>query len=303
MPITYPPAVPTISGDTVSINRFLQSPTLITRRLRTLLENRFISDVLLTGRYDAQGGAVMYEQSESIYTDRVPEAVYPGGEYPMTGAGNSTAAIAAVLKWGQDIPVTDEAIKRLMMDPVNRAMIKLVNQLVKKIDSITLAAITSAVTATSAASAAWTAGGATILRDIMKAIGDRRALNQGYDPDTLVVNDLQYALVMSDPTVTNALMRERADNPIYSGEFPTIAGLRVLPTANSPSANPLILDTKVLGGMADENLGGPGYTGAMKGVESKSIRQDQRDRWLLRARRVTVPVVIEPAAGIAITGT
>lgn len=49
--------------------------------------------------------------------------------------------------------------------------------------------------------------------------------------------------------------------------------------------------------MADEDLGGPGYTKIDGiGVETKSIRDDENDKYRLRARRVTVPVVLEPAA-------
>ena len=44
MPYTYPPAAPTISGDNVTISRFLNNPTLVARRLRTLLEQRYIAD-------------------------------------------------------------------------------------------------------------------------------------------------------------------------------------------------------------------------------------------------------------------
>jgi hypothetical protein len=81
MPHTYPPAAPTISGDTITISRFLNSPAAVQRRLRTLTENRFIADVLLSGRFQVQGGSILYEQSESIFTNKVPEAVTPGAEY------------------------------------------------------------------------------------------------------------------------------------------------------------------------------------------------------------------------------
>jgi hypothetical protein len=54
--------------------------------------------------------------------------------------------------------------------------------------------------------------------------------------------------------------------------------------------------------MADEKLGGPGYVGALAGVETKSLRDDKRDAYDLRARRVTVPVVLAPNAARMITG-
>lgn len=306
MPITYPPAPVTISGDIETINRFLNSPTLITRRLRTLAENRFIADSLLTARYTLQGGAVLYEQNETLYADRPVESVAPGSEYPLTTTGSGPAAVASAQKWGQDTIVTDEAIKRLQIDPVNRAFTKVVNNLVKAIDSLALAAIASAVSQTAAATAAWTPGTANTnpLLDIELAVANIRALNQGYDPDTVVVSDIKYAHLMNNATVLSSFRREDSANPVYTGSLPgPLAGLRVLVSPNLPTAGTaLILDSKVLGGMADEDLGGPGYSGQIKGIQGKSMRRDESDGWRLRARRVTVPVVIEPSAGYVITG-
>src|SRR5437868_1992597 len=148
MPYTYPATAPTISGDTLTISRFLQSPTLVARRLRTLLEQRYIADALLTGRYRVSGGSIQYETGESIFTTDSPLAVAPGSEYPLTTIGTGTASLAKTVKWGQDGLVTDESISRQQMDPVNRALTKLANQNVKYVDSVALSAIASAVTAT-----------------------------------------------------------------------------------------------------------------------------------------------------------
>jgi hypothetical protein len=151
MPYMYPPIPPSISSDVETINRFLQSPTLVARRLRTLLEQRFIGDTLLSARAEPQGGAIVYEQSETIYTDRAVEAVAPGGEYPLTTVSTGPAQVAkSTVKWGQDTYITDEAIKRLGFNPVDRAMLKLVNTLVKQVDSVCLSLIASAVTQTQA---------------------------------------------------------------------------------------------------------------------------------------------------------
>lgn len=303
MPITYPPSAPAVQGDYLLIHQLLQSPTLIARRLRTIAENRYISDALLTSRIPVSGGAVLYQQGESIFTDRAPEPIRPGGEYPQTGLGFGPMQAAEVLKWGQDVPVTDEAIKRLNMDPVNRAFTKLVNQNVRTVDSIALAAIASQATNSSPATAVWDTGNPVILRDLLVAVAKVRALNQGFEMDTVAVDDLTFAYVASDPTIAQARAREDDKNPVYTGDFPVIAGLRVLPTPNlPPGTQALLVDSSQLGGMADEKLGGPGYTGAVQGVETKSIRDDDEDEYRLRARRVTVPVVIEPSAAIRITG-
>ncbi|ODA90227.1 hypothetical protein ATY41_10725 [Leifsonia xyli subsp. xyli] len=305
MPYVYPPAAPTISGDAVTISRFLNDPTLIARRLRTILEQRFIADSLLTGRYSVSGGAVQYETGEPIYTTDTPRAVTPGSEYPLTGAPTGVASIAKTVKWGQDTIVTDESISRQKMQPVNRALTKLGNQNVKYVDSIALSAISSAVTQTTAAAAAWTsATAAQIFKDVALAKANIVALNQGYEPDTVVVSDLAWANALSAFVASGYLSRENAaQNPTLTGDFPVINGLRWLVTPNLPTANTaLVLDSTVLGGMADENIGGPGYASTDGiGVEVKSIREDENDQYRLRARRVTVPIVVEPAAGWKLT--
>ena len=43
-------------------------------------------------------------------------------------------------------------------------------------------------------------------------------------------------------------------------------------------------------GMADETQTAPGYAKTDLGVEIKSIRKDEADKWTLQGRRITVPV-------------
>lgn len=301
MSYTYPPAAPSLSGDTLTISRFLQNPTLVARRLRTILQQRYIADTVLSARLRVVGGAVQYETGESIFTEDAPRGVTPGAEYPLTKLGNGTASIAKTVKWGQDALVTDESIARRAMDPVERALLKLANQNVKHVDSVAMSAVASAVTAGANATASWaTATGAQILEDVLLAKANISALNQGYEADTVVVDDLNYARAMAKLAAAGLLPRESA-NPVLTGDFPVIAGLRWLPTPNGLSGKALVVDSEQLGGMADEDLGGPGYVSAggpgTAPVQVKTIREDENDQWRLRARRVTVPVVLEPAAG------
>jgi hypothetical protein len=278
---------------------------VIARRLRTLLEQRYIADALLSGRFQVSGGAVSYETGEPIGTGDNPRAVQPGMEYPLTNPQTGTASIAKTVKWGQDALVTDEAVTRRQMDPVNRALTKLANQNVAYVDSIALSAIASAVSATAAAPAnASTMTAQQWLTTVMVAKQNIVALNQGYAPDTVVLDDLSWGYAMGAFISAGLTPRESADTPLLTGEFPTILGMRWLATPNIPTASTaLVLDSQQLGGMADEDLGGPGYAKVNgQGVEVKSIRQDENDRWRLRARRVTVPVVVEPAAARKITG-
>lgn len=308
MAYTYPPAQPAIvGGDTVDIHYLLKTPNLMARRLRTLLDQRYIADFLLSGRFKAVGGSILYETGEPIFTDDDPEAVAPGGEYPRSSAQYGQLAAAKTTKWGQDIPVTDEAIARLGIDPVNRAFSKLVNQSVKFVDSAALGVIASKITATYdvtgvGAPGAWTTGD-KIVEGALLAKAKVTALDEGFDPNVIALTDGQWAKAIARLNAGGMLPRE-AGNPLVTGIWPQALGLTWVSTNHSPATDPILIDTTQLGGMAEENLGGPGYTSTGGvGVETKAIREDKNDSYLLRARRVTVPVVLEPGAGLKITNT
>lgn len=304
MPTTYPPAAPTLSGDQLTISRFLNNPTAVARRLRTLLEQRYIAARILSDRYDIEGGAIAYETGESIFTAEDPRPVAPGSEYPLVGIPDGVASIAKPVNWGQDAEITDASIKRRKMNPVERALIKLANSNVKKVDSVALAAVASAVTNSAAAAASWaTATAAQILTDAVLAKANIVALNQGYDPDTLVVDDISYAYAFAKLFSAGFMPRE-AENPLATGVFPKIDGLTWLPTPNLPTAGQaLVLDSTQLGGIGREDQGAPGYTKVNEiGTEVKTMREDKNDLWRVRARAIVVPVVVEPAAARKITG-
>lgn len=305
---TYPAPPATVSGGTtVEIHHLLKTPPLIARRLRTLLNQRYIADFILQGRFTAMGGAILYETGEPIFTNDDPESVAPGASYPQTTASSGELAAAKTSKWGQDVPVFDEAIGRLGINPVDRAFTKLVNQSVKFIDSAALGVIASKITQTfdvtgAGAPGAWTTGDA-IVEGVLLAKAKVTGLDEGYDPQVIVLNDEQWAKAVARLNADGLLPRE-AGNPLITGVWPQALGMTWTASNHTPSSNPILVDNTQLGGMADEEIGGPGYIRTEGvGVETKAIRDDDNDGYKLRARRVTVPVVLEPNAGIIITNT
>ncbi|MFB6392625.1 hypothetical protein [Polymorphospora lycopeni] len=307
MPGAYPPAAPTLSGDLLTIHRLLQSPTYLRRRLRTIADLRFVADQILTNRYRTSGGAVAFEQSEPIMNTRAVEAVPPGSEYPRDSPADGTAALAAVSKWGQAVTLTDEKLKRsvYMGQELNRALLKTANTVISKVDKLTTAAVSSAVTNTSAAAAAWNAASPALFRDVEVAAAKIVDLNQGYRPDAILMSTTKYAMLVTDPAIAALRRRETSDNPIYGGEIDRLGKYRIISTAvaNLPSDDVWVFDSDQLGGMADEAEVDPGYATMDNGLQYKTRRIEERDAWDIWARRITVPIVQEPGAGIRITGT
>lgn len=308
MPVgSYPPAPPTLSGDLVTISRFLQSPTMLSRALRTIMNLRFVSDQLLTGQYRSSGGAIQYEIAEPILNTRAVTAVAPGSTYPFDTPVSGTAALASVSKWGEASFLSDEKVKRSVYagNEIARTLQKAVNTVVNKVEAISIATIGSAVTNTSAASVAWSNAAATVFRDIEKAAATIIDQNQGYSPDTILMSSTKYALMVSDTVVASLRAREDKTNPIYGGEMTNIAGFNVVYTSvgNLPSDDVWVLDSRMLGAMVDEVNTDPGYTTIEKNIQVQTERIAGRDGWNMWARRLTVPIVTEPAAAVKITGS
>jgi hypothetical protein len=305
MTYTYPgpDTALTQAGTAQEIHQFMKSPTLLARRIRDLSLNRYIADYLLVGRFTAQGGAILYPTGEPLFANDNPEIVAPLGEYPLTSTGEGAMALTKTAKWGQDAEISDEAISRFTINPVERILSRLVNQSVKFTDATALGVIASKITATKAASAAWTTGSA-IITDVFltKAVNDE--LNEGYSLDTVILKPTQMAKVMATLMKDSFLPRETTTGPLYNGVFPDILGLNWVTSTNVPFTDPLLVDRSELGGMADEPLVSPGYTsGGVAGIQVKTMRRDEVDGYRVRCRRLTVPIVLEPNAGVRITGT
>lgn len=314
---TYPPGPPTISGDIISTNRFLKDTPLVARALRTIEQEQLVSDRLLTGQSYTESGSVQYEQDEGIYADREPRAIAPGGEYPLTPISAGEVQTAHTVKWGQDSEVTDESVNRRRNNPVRRALVKLANSSVLKIDGIATSAINSAVTQNTAAAAVWVSGTPNILRDVLKAVAQLQKLKIGLMPDTVWVDLDVFAAVASDeklmalfsreyPGVGNAPVQQGLDSPYVR----RTGGLTWVTSPVAPISNAaMVLDSSRLGEFVDELLPAPGYVRAtgpggrpVGMTQVKTIRDDDNDRWRVRARRITVPVVTEPRAAWKITG-
>ena len=308
MPYAFPAGAPTLSGDLLTISRFLADPVRIQRRMRDWKDLRFVADQLLTQRWRSQGGAVLYDMTEPFLTDRAVETVAPGAEYPYANTTTGTAGLAAISKYGQKVFLTDEQIARKAypMDEVDRQMQKVVNTIIKHVDTIAMAAIGTAITAEVATAGSWdnaTPANRKPLDDILLAIQAIEDLNLGYRPDTLVVSPKAYTYLMLNDAIAQLRKRETSENPVYTGMIETVANLTVIKTPNLPVATRAwVIDSTKLGGMADETDGAPGYSVADVAVQIKSIRKDSQDGWDLQGRRKTVPIVQEPGAGYEITG-
>lgn len=304
MVYSYPASPLKVGSDLTSteVHHLMKTPSLLRKRLGTILDHKFIADYLLAGRFTAEGGAILYETGEQIFPADAPEAIAPGGEYPKTVMTSGELAAARTQKRGQATDVTDEAISRLLINPVDRGLRKIANGMIRDVDGIALGVIASKVVQSEAATAAWTAASAivdTVLT--VKAKAEEAHPEEAFDYNVVVLKPTQFAKVAAALIKSDLVPRE-SQNFALSGVIPDYLGLTWVTSSHVPFTDPFLVDRDQLGGMADERISSPGYVG-YDGLEVKSIRKDERDMYTVQARRITVPVVLEPNAGIRITGT
>lgn len=310
----YPVAPPSLAGDVLSINRFLKDTPWVARALRTVGDEQFVSDKILTGQFWTESGSIGYEQNEDIYADRAPKAVPPGGEYPITPISTGPASTANVVKWGNDALLTDELISRQRYNVVERGFRKVMNSHIQTVDSVGTSAAVSGVSGgnNTDAIASWKTGGGTskILRDLMRAATNIIKQKQGYMPDLVFTEPDVFANVVSDDELMKLLPKEYPgvqDAPVVKGLNSAlsrrIGGFTFVTSPNAPvTGKALMVDSKVYGGFTDERLASPDYVQTENGLQVQSIRDKDVDGWRIRVRRITVPIVLEPKAAWLING-
>ncbi len=293
-----PPRPATLDANGIrNISIYLNNPTLLTRDLRTLTNQKFVGDQILRGRVVAGGGMVEYEQGESIYPTDAPEEIEPGGEYPMTLIPRGPAVIEAVKKTGLATEVTLESVKRQGYNPVARAQAKLANGIVKNFDDRTMTKIAAAAPQMlTLVGASWaTATETAILRMVLNAIATVRDLREGYNPTAMLLDEFKYVLLASSEKLLTLIDRETDD----------------LEFIRSPSGtaltDPIVFDPDQLGSIVQEDYGTAAEpsNGVIALTEYHVLTSPTggAEKWTLGAKRVALPIVQEPKSACRITGT
>lgn len=290
---TYPPGAPSVNGNQITVEQFLKTPSRVTRVINDLTRQRFIAERIFASG-DAVGGAVIYDQvtASELYTDRDVQAIEAGSEFPIVTSGETSPKVAAVTKWGGAAVLTYEAVRRDARDILNRELTKLRNTIVRKVDTVAIAALDAAPINTDTGTD-WSDGtnGDPIL-DLAQGRSVIDDADLGYVADTILVNPAQMVDLIGRKDVREALPREAlSGNPIANGQLNGFMGYTWYVTNRVAAGTAYILASTMAGSLRDEL---PLY--------SRVIDQQERERWLVQAARVTVPIVTDPKAVLKLTG-
>lgn len=300
MPTPYPPAPPTIAGNNITVDAFLNSPARVSRTIEALTLNRFIADRIFAEGPRAGGGAVLYDQmlaAGDLFTARDVQAIEPGSEFPILNSGETMPLVAAVTKWGGSAVFTYEAVRRDRRDLLARELTRLRNTIIRKVDTVAIAALNAAPVNTMAASGDWGTNTTKPLNDVFTAVSTIDQADMGYVATAAIINPAQALDLRTNETVTNRLPRENpgaggAPDLLAAADLNGLAGLnRWYITNRQPAGTVTILAERQAGGLSDEL---PLY--------SRTVDEETKERYRVMSARVTVPYVTDPKAVVKITG-
>jgi len=303
-----PPTLPNSPQLTVDV--MLKNPAIIRRRLTDLTLKRFVADrIFMKGSPEqVAGGGARYQRSESIYFDRDPEEIGVRAEFPR--ASWSEAVLEAfVHEYGLEFAVNDKQVRRNQIDMVERGILKLANGMVKYVDTVAMTLLTTdAAVQTFAAGGDWTTAATDIVFDVTRAKAAITGQEEGYEADTMLVNDAQFVDLENDDAIRAAMPRETRDSYVQTGEFPRFMGLDIIQTNRLAAGKVVILNSKIVGTIADEAPTEGGYDNYQPGdpvqtpIWTKQYREERNSDTIIRGVRWPAMWLAEPKAAVVITG-
>lgn len=147
----YPLALPTVSGDVVSVDIMLQQPTRINTYLSDLVLRGYWADKVFTPGGGVTGGAILYTQLTVndlfVSSSRDVQNVEPGTEFPLVTFDRQVPLVKAVEKFGGKFFVTDESRDRNDPLMLQQGSQKLANTISRRIHTNAVAEIDAQITA------------------------------------------------------------------------------------------------------------------------------------------------------------
>lgn len=290
----YPWAPPAINGTDLTVSVFLRNPPRVQRAIEAMTTQRFIADVIFGGGPQADGGAVVYDQvtQANIFLSRDVQEIEPGATFPVLNDVEVAPLVAVAKKYGGEIYLTDEAVRRDNRDKLAREMTRLRNTITRKVDTIAMAALRAAPINSMPASADWSLATTDIIADLASAMEMITGPDMGYDhPDTAFINPAQETDLLKKKDIREALPRESTTVPIATGRLGRLLGLDFVVSNRVNPGEIIICQRGLVGGISDEV---PLY--------ARPIDEPRQERVYLHGARLPAVYVTDPKSVVRITG-
>lgn len=280
----------------VNVEEFLKNPSRVVRQLERLTKDKTIADYAF-GQGDANNGAVIYDEVTGFPADpdRDVEIIAPGAEFPILGVSQEDSKTAKVDKYGGAAEMTFEAVRRNDTDTLNKRLILVSNQIIRRVNAVAVKALVSNQNINQQViSAAWSETTSDPIADLFAAKGLINDNELGYEADLGLINPLdaqRYILGRKD--IREQLPRENKElNPVLSGDLADMVGLEWITSAAVPRGTIYTLQRGVSGSIRDEE----------GGIKSNVYDEHSRQVKVIQGWRSIVPILTDPKSVTRITG-
>lgn len=302
-PIPYMGAT---GGPQITIDTFINNPTMIPERILKLADQAFLSDAIFRTFSGVQGGAVMYEESTPLYGDAGTDGDIVYEEWAEIPAGTGLAGIprvARVKPRALAVKISDRMRRWNQTDRVNKQITQVVNTFVDKIDRAGMSLfLNNPAVPTTAAAVPWTTYASAVpLKDILiakktvKLQKDPQGNEFGFIPDTIVLNDGADTDLLLNTDMQRLYRGSSApSNPIFKGQWDTaMLQLDWLFSPRMPENTALVLQRKVAGFIGDDMP-----------MQSSPLyyERPETETWRSDTKRWSAMGIDQPLAACLITG-
>lgn len=258
--------VSTQDGPRLTVSMMLKSPTLIPKRILSMLDNQFLVDSVLRNAADAPSGSVLYFESTPLFAADSPTILDEFGEIPTTNGSLGTPKVSRVVRRAFGLRVSKTMVDRNNVDMVNTQIKQIRNSMILAWeDAFFSAIVANASVQVVSTDKSWQATDSHIRQDVNTAkflvataaadAGGKQRF--GYRADTLVISDATEFDFLNSNEVSTPYVGNIADENLkYTGKLPNkFLGLDVLTSWRMSAYFPsgaIVCQRKLFGGISDE---------------------------------------------------
>jgi hypothetical protein len=299
-------------GPRLTVNELTKAPTVIPRRILSMMDNQFLVDDVLRPASDAPGGSVLYHESTPLYTADDPAILDEFGEIPITSGSLGVPLVARVVRRALGLRVSKTMIDRNDVDAVNIQVVQIRNTMVRAWeDALFSAIIANASVQVVQTDVAWGASGSHIRADVnaakylikMAAADAAGKQKFGYVADTLIISvDTESDFLNSNEVSTPYVGNIADENLKYTGKLPNkFLGLDVLVSWRLSAyfvSGAIVCQRKIFGGISNER---PLQATPLYG-EGGGPNGGPRESWRTDTTRASAIFIDQPKAVVLIAG-
>jgi hypothetical protein len=258
------PIITSTDGPAITVAEMVGDPYLIPARVLELLDNQWLTDVVLRNAGANGSGMVSYEQSTPLFLGADVADVAEFAAIPVGAGQMGLPRIAFSTKKGLGVRVSLEMIRQNQVDKVRQQIIQLTNTMIRAEERAMRTLLLDPSIPTIAATAAWGGVGAKVRRDILNAAEAVSAAKPdvavatdedtlGFVPDTVIFPGSIKSLLFDDDEFLKVYNGDIAgENLAYTGRVPgDVLGLTPLTSRFFFTDRVLVLQRQVLGFRSD----------------------------------------------------